>query len=73
MAKETSRRFNEAGGAVHVEIENMHGFTSHHTIYVAGANGVQDVAAHVAQLLVNVDSQAATIRARMIAAGMPVK
>jgi hypothetical protein len=72
MATETSRSFDEARGAVHVQIQNMCGFTSHHTIYVAGANGVQDVAAHVAQLIVDVDAQASTIRARMVAAGMPV-
>jgi hypothetical protein len=73
MATETSRRFNEAGGAVHVEIENIHGHTSYHTIYVAGSNGVEDVATHVAQLLIDVDAQAAKIRERMIAAGMPTQ
>ncbi|MCU1247094.1 MAG: hypothetical protein JWQ49_123 [Edaphobacter sp.] len=73
MATEKSRCFNEAQGSVHVEIENLHGHCSHHTIYVAGAHGVEDVAAHVEQLLIRVDAQAATVRERMIAAGMPTQ
>jgi hypothetical protein len=73
MAVEKSRSFDEAAGAVHLVIENLHGHRSHHTVYVAGATGVTDVAAHVAQLLVDVDTRASAIRARMIAAGMPAK
>lgn len=66
MAIELSRTFDLAHGAVVVNIQDEFGNSSFHTLYVAG---VPDVNAAVAQLLLDTDTQATTIRNAMIAAG----
>jgi hypothetical protein len=71
MAVEKSRGFDQAAGAVHVVVQDLHGCLSHHTIYVSGPNGVDDVNAEVTKRMAEVDDAAAKIRARLIAAGMP--
>jgi uncharacterized protein (DUF1800 family) len=69
MATEVSRTFDRDAAAVHVVVEDNYHKQSHHTLYVAGASGVADVDAAIAQILTDTDTQAALIRSRMIAAG----
>jgi hypothetical protein len=69
MATEKYRTFDLHAGAIHVVIENAHGHESRHTIYVVG---VEDINAHVQQLMADVDSHANLIMNRMKAAGYQV-
>ncbi len=69
MAAELSRTFDHDAAAIHVVVADEYGKQSFHTLYVAGAAGVADVDAAIAQILTDTDTQAAVIRARMIAAG----
>lgn len=66
MATEISRTFDMAHGAVVVSIQDKFGRVSPHTIYAAL---VPDINSAVAQLLIDIDTQAETLRANMIAAG----
>lgn len=65
-AKEVSRTFDHDAGAVYVTIEDQFGKQTPNTIYVAL---VADVDAEIAQRIVEVTTDAAAIRAKMIAAG----
>jgi hypothetical protein len=66
MATEISRTFDRDHGSIAVQVRDSYGHDSFHTIYVAG---VPDVDAAVAQLLVDAETQAGVIHARMVAAG----
>lgn len=66
MATESSRTFDLDHGAVHVGIKDSFGKETFHTVYVAG---VEDVEAHIAERLKEVEEQAAVIRERMQKAG----
>lgn len=66
MATELSRTFDIPHGAVVSQIKDEFGNTSFHTFYVAL---VTDVNAAVAQLLIDIDTQAAALRTAMLAAG----
>jgi len=69
MATEVSRTFDHDRAAVHVVVADNYQKQSFHTLYVAGAAGVANVDAAIAQILTDTDTQAALIRTRMIAAG----
>lgn len=69
MAKELSRTFDHGAGAVHVVVEDEHQHQSHHTFYVVGPAGVTDMKAAVAERMAEIDTHAAHVRERMIAAG----
>lgn len=69
MATELSRTFDLPASAIHLVIQDLYGHMSNHTIYVAGTSGVDDVNAHVTQLLADVDTSAEQVLTRMKAAG----
>jgi hypothetical protein len=66
MAIETDRTYNLPAGMIVVNVTDMYGSPSVHTIMVAG---VPDVNAAVAQILIDSDTAAQTIVQRMVAAG----
>lgn len=66
MAIEVSRTFDLEHGAVVVAVKDSLGHLSSHTLYL---NGVPNVNAAIAQLLIDTDVAAALLRQRMIAAG----
>ena len=66
MASEQSRTFDLQHGAVVVNVLDSFQNVSVHTLYL---NGVADVDAAVAKILVDTEAQAQLIRARLLAAG----
>lgn len=70
MATEVSRTFDptQAKVVVHVK-DDVLGNVSAHTAYLAGAHAVTDVNAWVQQVLAEVDTQAAAVKAKLVAAG----
>ncbi len=66
MATERSRTFDLQHGAVYVQVQDLYGSVSNHTVYVAT---VPDVNAAIAQMLLDVDTAAEAIHAKMVAAG----
>lgn len=66
MATEVSRTFDRAHGAVYLVVEDNYGVKGNHTIYVAM---VPDVEARIAEIMTTVDSDAAVIHEKLLAAG----
>lgn len=66
MATEISRTFDRARGAVYLVVQDSYGVKGNHTIYVAK---VPDVEARIAEILTTVESDAAVIHEKLLAAG----